>query len=114
MLPVKDYAGRTWYMSRKDFDNHTTDKKKKRAFRIGYMSCIDEILTAPDEVWLAQEGKDTQGEESRLNNWIMIKYYKGIALACVCKIEKNTMCFKSWYEVKDPRKKRRGILVRKI
>ena len=113
MLPVKDYTGRTWYMSRRDFDNHTSDRKKKRAFRVGYMSCIDEVLTNPDEVWLAQEGKDTQDDESRLNNWIMIRYYKGIAIACVCKIEKNILCFKSWYEVKDPRKKRRGILVRK-
>lgn len=113
LLPVQDYAGRTWYMNRKDYDFHTSNKKKKRAFRTAYLSCIDEIMTDPDEVWLAQEDKDTQDGESRLNNWLMIKYYKSIAIACVCKIEKQSMAFKSWYDLRAPRAKRAGILVKK-
>ena len=113
LLPVQDYAGRTWYMNRKDYDFHTSNKKKKRAFRTAYLSCIDEIMRDPDEVWLAQEDKDTQDGESRLNNWLMIKYYKGIAIACVCKIEKQAMAFKSWYDLRAPRAKRAGILVKK-
>ena len=113
MLPIKDYAGRTWYMSKKDFDNHSTDKKKKRAFRVGYISCIEEATSEPDEVWLAQEDKDMQNAECRLNNWIMIKYYRGMAMACVCKIEKQAMAFKSWYVLKDPSRIRRGMLIRK-
>lgn len=113
VLPVKDYAGRTWYMSKKDFDNHSTDKKKKRAFRVGYISSIDDATKDPDEVWLAQEDKDMQNAECRLNNWVMIKYYKGMAMACICKIEKQTMAFKSWYVLKDPSRIRRGILIYK-
>ncbi|WP_290170194.1 DUF935 family protein [uncultured Muribaculum sp.] len=113
MLPVTDYAGRTWYMPQKDFINHSTDKKKKRAFRVGYISCITEATKTPDEVWLTHEGKDTQGNESRLNNWIMIKYYKGLAMACVCKIENSSLSFKSWYVLRDPSRIRRGILIYK-
>lgn len=69
-------------------------------------------MADPDEVWLGSEYKDRENPESRLNNWILIKYYKGVAVACVCKIEKRKMVFKSWYEVRNP-KIRKGILVRK-
>ena len=33
-----------------------------------------------------------------------------ISLACVCKLEKDRMVFKSWYELKNP-KVRSGILI---
>ncbi len=112
LLPMTDYAGRTWYMSRKDYDTHTTDNKKKRAFRKEYLSCIDGTLGDPDEVWLNQEYKDRDDTESKLNNWIMIKYYRDFALACVCKIEKNRMSFKSWYLVQTSRI-RSGMLIKK-
>ena len=112
VLPVTDYRGRIWYMEKKDYDIHTTDDKKSRGFRVKYLSCIDEVMADPDEVWLGSEYKDRENPESRLNNWILIKYYKGVAVACVCKIEKRKMVFKSWYEVRNP-KIRKGILVRK-
>lgn len=112
LLPVTDYQDRTWYMPRRDYDAHTTDTKKSRAFRKGYLNRIDEILSDPDEVWLTHEHKDSNNRESRLNNWIMIKYYKGEAIACVCKIEGERMAFKSWYVVKNPNI-RSGILVKK-
>ena len=112
VLPVTDYRGRNWYMEKKDYDIHTTDDKKSRGFRVKYLSCIDEVMADPDEVWLGSEYKDRENPESRLNNWILIKYYKGVAVACVCKIEKRKMVFKSWYEVRNP-KIRKGILVRK-
>lgn len=112
MIIVKDRAGRSWYMDREGFDIHTTNIKKSRDFRTKYLDCIDEILSNPDEVWLSHEFKDEKKKESRLNNWISIRYYKGIALACVCKIEDGKMVFKSWYELKDA-KVRSGVLVYK-
>lgn len=110
MLIVKDRLGRSWYMKRSDYDIHTTNVKKSRDFRTKYLSCIDEILSDPDEVWLTNEFKDEGNPESRLNNWISIRFYDGKALACVCKLEKDRMAFKSWYELRDS-KVRHGILV---
>ena len=110
VLPVKDRVGRTWYMKRTDYDIHTTNVKKSRDFRTKFLSCIDEILSDPDEVWLSHEYKDEGNPESRLNNWISIRYYNGKALACVCKLEKDRMVFKSWYELMNP-KVRSGILI---
>ena len=110
VLQVKDRAGRTWYMKKSDYDIHTSDIKKKRAFRKDLLGCIDEVLSDPDEVWLSNEHKDRDNPESRLNNWISIRYYNGKAIACVCKLEGDRMVFKSWYELKDP-KARSGILV---
>ena len=110
VLQVKDRAGRTWYMRKSDYDIHTTDIKKRRAFRKDLLGCIDEILADPDEVWLSNEYKDEGNPESRLNNWISVRYYNGRAIACVCKLEGDRMAFKSWYEIRDS-KVRSGILV---
>ena len=41
--------------------------------------------------------KDKWNPESRLNNWIRIRSYESKALACVCKLEKDRIVFKSWY-----------------
>ena len=110
LLQVRDRTGRTWYMKKKDYDVHTTDMKKSRGFRKEFLGCINEVLGDPDEVWLSNEYKDKDNPESRLNNWISIRYYNGRAIACVCKLEGDRMAFKSWYELKDP-KVRSGILV---
>lgn len=112
LLPVTDYQGRTWYMEKKDYEIHTTNNKKSRGFRTKYLSCIDEVMSDPDEVWLGNEYKDRENPESRLNNWILIKYYKGVGIACICKLEKGKMAFKSWYEVRNP-KIRKGLLIKK-
>ena len=112
VLPVRDRVGRTWYMKRKDYDVHTTNVKKSREYRKEFLNCIDEILSDPDEVWLSNEYKDEDNPEARLNNWISIRYYNGKAMACVCKLEKDVMVFKSWYEVRNP-KIRHGILIYK-
>ena len=110
MLAVRDRSGRTWYMRKADYDVHTTDIRKKRAFRKDLLGCINEVLEDPDEVWLSNEYKDEGNPESRLNNWISVRYYNGRTIACVCKLEGDRMVFKSWYELRDP-KVRSGILV---
>lgn len=111
-LPVTDHAGRTWYMGRSDYDAHTSNKRKKREFRTAFLSCIQEVMSDPDELWLGQEYKDRDNKESKLTNYIWIKYYKERAIACVSKVEKNQMVFKSWFEVRNP-KIRNGLLLKK-
>lgn len=112
MLAVVDYQDRTWYMKKADYHFHTSDTKKSRGFRVKYLSCINEVMKNPDEVWLGNEFKDRDNSEVRLNNWILIKYYNGIGIACVCKLDKGKMIFKSWYEVRNS-KIRKGILIKK-
>lgn len=109
-LPVVDRKGRTWIMDRADYDAHTSNKRKRREFRTSYLSCIQEIMNDPDEVWLGQEYKDRDNPESKLTNYIHIKYYKERAIACVCKVEKNNLVFKSWFEVRNSRI-RAGLLL---
>lgn len=112
VLSVTDYNGRDWFMSRADYDTHTTNRKKKREFRTGYLSCLSTILSDPDEVWLGQEYKDRDNSESQLTNYILIKYYKDKALACSCKLENGKqMKLKTWFEVRDP-KIRKGLLLK--
>lgn len=112
VLPVTDYKGRTWFMGKPDYDAHTSNKRKKREFRTTFLSCIQDIMADPDELWLGQEYKDRDNKESKLTNYIWIKYYKERAVACVSKVENNRMVFKSWFEVRNP-KIRSGLLLKK-
>lgn len=111
-LTVTDYDGRQWSMTRGDYDAHTTNKKKKRAFRVEYLNCIDEVIADPDEVWLSRYDQKLTGNKARLDNWIMIKFYMGVAIACVCRLDGNAMRFKSWYLLRSS-SVRKGILVKK-
>lgn len=110
VLPIEDFNNRIWYMDRKSFDEHTTDTKKKRAFRTKYLDVINEVMKYPDEVWIGQDEKDKQGSDQLLNRWFYIKYYDGIAIVCVCKIQDGKLNFKSWYELHD-NKVRKGLLI---
>ena len=110
VLPIEDFNNRIWYMGRKSFDEHTTDTKKKRAFRTKYLDVINEVMKYPDEVWIGQDEKDKQGSDQLLNRWFYIKYYDGIAIVCVCKIQDGKLNFKSWYELHD-NKVRKGLLI---
>lgn len=111
-LVVEDYNGRKWKMERDDFDTHTTDKKKKRAYRAEYLPNIFEIAKNPDEVWLGRENRNANSTDMQLSNFTMIKYYKDTALVVSCKIEYGEYTLKSWYLLRDPNK-RRGLLIKK-
>ena len=112
VLPVTDHKGRTWFMGKPDYDAHTSNKRKRREFRTAFLSCIQDIMVDPDELWLGQEYKDRDNKESKLTNYIWIKYYQERAVACVSKVENNRMVFKSWFEVRNP-KIRSGLLLKK-
>lgn len=110
VLEVKDYNGRTLLMGKKSFDVHTSDEYRNRLFRTEYLGSIRQVASDPDEVWLSRDKKDSKNGRNALNNYIMIKYYEGVALAVVSKIEKGNLILKSWFEVKD-KNIRRGLLL---
>ena len=110
VLPVEDFAKRIWHMDKKSFDGHTTDTKKKRAFRTKYLDTISEVMKDPDEVWLSKDPDMDQTQDNYLNQWLYIKYYEGVAIVCVCKLQNQQMNFKTWYELHDD-KIRKGLLI---
>ncbi|MBF1497408.1 PBECR2 nuclease fold domain-containing protein [Prevotella pallens] len=73
---------------------------------------IYEVMKAPDEVWIGQDEKDKKANDNYLNRWFYIKYYDGVAIVCVCKIQDGKFNFKSWYELYDD-KVRKGLLIYK-
>ena len=99
-------------MDRASFDMHTTDKVKKRAFRTEYLPNIFEVAQKPDEVWLGRDSTNKQQKDMSLSNYTLIKYYKGSAIVVSCKIENDTLVFKTWYQLKD-KNKRKGLLLKK-
>lgn len=99
-------------MGRRDFDIHTTNRVKSRAFRTAYLTAVEDILKSPDEVWLNSEWKDREKSENKLDNWVFIKYYNDKALVCACKLEREKLAFKTWFEAKD-NSIRKGILIKK-
>lgn len=112
LLKVEDYIGRVWQMAKAAFVTHSTNAVKKRGFRTEFLNAIREVAASPDEVWLARERKDRINKVKALNNYVMIKYYKDIALAVVGKLEKSKLTLKSWYVLRD-KAPRRGLLIRK-
>lgn len=110
VLPIEDFSNRTWHMDKKSFDEHTTDTKKKRAFRTKYLDTINEVMKEPDEVWLNKDPDMDQTEDNELNQWLYVKYYEGVAIVCVCKLQNQQMNFKTWYELHDD-KVRKGLLI---
>lgn len=109
---VKDYNGRQWRMDRKSFDEHTSDRKKKRAFRTKSLANIIDVAKNPDEVWLGQDHGNSQKADMALSNYNLVKYYKDTTLVVSLKLEKNEMRLKSWFVLRDSGK-RRGLLIRR-
>jgi hypothetical protein len=46
-----------------------------------------------------------------LNNIVMIKYYKGMAIAVTARIENGELTLKTWYDVRS-KDVRRGLLLK--
>ncbi|MBR3571669.1 MAG: DUF935 family protein, partial [Bacteroidales bacterium] len=111
-LVVEDYNGRKWKMDRTAFDIHTSDKKKKRAFRTNYLPNIFEIARKPDEVWLNQDQANKQQNDMKLSNYNYVKFYKDCTIVVSCKIENDACVFKTWYLLKD-KTKRGGLLIKR-
>lgn len=106
ILAVTDYVGRKWVMKHLDFVYHTTGSHKGR---VKLLDALFSTMKNPDEVWL---GIDPTDNNKELNNFKMVKFFKGKAVSCVGKVQKGRLLFKTFYEVNTPRV-RQGLLIKK-
>ena len=111
-LVVKDYNGREWRMEPDAFNEHTSDRLKKRAFRTKYLDCIFDVAMNPDEVWLGRDPRNKQQKDMALSNFNLIKYYHDTAIVVSLKLEGDEMKLKTWYVLRDS-DKRRGLLIKR-
>ena len=111
-LQIKDYNERVWRIDKANFDVHTSNLVKKREYRTKLLDSIFDIVKNPDEVWLNRDVNNKENNILELNNRIMIKYFKGQAIAVVGKIEKAQLMIKTWYTV-ETKEVRQGILLYK-
>lgn len=110
-LVVKDYNGREWRMDRKTFDIHTTNKTKKRAYRVELLENIFNVAQNPDEVWLGRTDEDFGNGIKALDSYLFIKHYTNQTIAVAGKIKGDKLIFSTWFPIKD-KNVRRGILVK--
>lgn len=111
-LVVKDYNGREWRMDKESFDTHTTNKRKKRAHRVGLLDNVFEIALNPDEVWLGRTDEDLGNGIKALDSYVFIKHYKDQSIAVAGKIKSDDLQFTTWFPIRD-KKVREGLLIKK-
>lgn len=111
-LVVEDYNGRKWRMDKDDFDRHTTNRRKKRFYRVEFLSNVFEVAKNPDEVWLGRTDEDKGNNIKTLDNYIFLKHYKDQTIAVAGKIKGDNLLFSTWFPVRD-KKVREGILIKK-
>ena len=110
-LVVKDYNGREWKMDRESFDTHTTNKRRRRAYRIGLLDNVFDIALNPNEVWLGRTDEDLGNGIKTLDNYIFIKHYKDQSIAVAGKIKGNELQFTTWFPIRD-KKVREGLFIK--
>jgi hypothetical protein len=64
-------------------------------------------------VWLGRDKNAKGNQQYTLNNIVMIKYYKGMAIAVTARIKNGELTLKSWYDVRS-KDVRRGLLQNRI
>lgn len=111
-LVLEDYNGRKWRMNKDDFDKHTTNRRKKRFYRVEFLSNVFEVAKNPDEVWLGRTDEDKGNNIKTLDNYIFLKHYKDQTIAVAGKIKGDNLLFSTWFPVRD-KKVREGILIKK-
>ena len=110
-LVVKDYNGREWKMDRESFDTHTTNKRRRRAYRIGLLDNVFDIALNPNEVWLGRTDEDLGNGIKTLDNYIFINHYKDQSIAVAGKIKGNELQFTTWFPIRD-KKVREGLFIK--
>jgi|LSQX01.2.fsa_nt_gb SPP1 gp7 family putative phage head morphogenesis protein len=101
-----DYFGRKLILNRKTFDIHTKGKYLKEN-RHKYFPHVKDILENPDEVWLINES------DNKFQTLRYVKFYKDKTLVVTNRVSKNHVEIKTWYEMKDEKKTRTGLLINK-
>lgn len=101
------YNNRNIELSEKEFLKLTN----KRPDRVQLWDGLKETLMNPDEIWLNDDGS------SAFDNFSLLKYYKGKAIAANYKVEKGNLLLKLWEEISPAKvirdKKRRGLLIKR-
>ena len=97
VIEFKDYNSRVVYLEKADFNKNESTS---------YLDVLKNIVSNPAEVWL------NKGDKSLLDNIVMIRYYKDVAVAVIAKVNNGSaIVIKSWMKLnKDLRK---GILIKK-
>lgn len=115
---LQDYKGRTIPIPKDTFGNHSSNKKKNRAYRVEFLKVAEEALIAPDEVWLNTKNKE-------FDSLCYIKFYQDKAFCVICQLENGYLSLKSWFDFPPPidtpnidekhphRRYRRGLLIKK-
>lgn len=108
VVTIQSYNDRPISMTKRIFDTHTTDVYKKRSHRVELLDSISPTLASPDEVWI-----NDYITKNSFDNYVFVRYFKNKAIAVVCRAENDTLQLKSWFEVYDAKKIRRGLLIKK-
>lgn len=78
-------------MKKKDYNVHTTNVSKNRAYRTKYLNEIFEVAKNPDEVWLGRDVVNRGNDDMKLSNFNLIKYYKDTTLVVSLKVVDNKL-----------------------
>lgn len=106
-MGFEDYFGRKLILQKGTFDTHidqhyTNDSEKRPQL----FPHIKDVISNPDEVWLTRE-KTKNNQTLRY-----IKYYKDKAFVVLGEMNNNHFEIKTWFEMKDEKKTRNGLLVK--
>lgn len=105
---VRDYHNRPLKVLKANFDTHTTNQDKKRAFRSGMLTAMENSLQVPDEVWM--NGKNQQ-------EVLYVKYYKDQTIISRGIFNNGVVELISWFNLAEKRedidKIRKGLLIYK-
>ena len=103
---LRDYTKRPLLVDAKNFERHTRDDRKRRAHRTEWVQAMQQTVATPDEVWI-------QGKE--LEQLVYVKYYDGLTLIVLGRIELAGLQLLSWFELAEKKavieNLRRGLLV---
>ncbi|MCT4580827.1 MAG: DUF935 family protein [Flavobacteriales bacterium] len=102
-IRLTDFSDKPITINKKQFKQHLKDD------RADYVSVIDELLNAPDEVYLVNQGNGKFG-------YRYVKFYKNKVMNAFVRLDKdkNLLDLRTWHPLdKAIDTKREGILVRK-
>jgi SPP1 gp7 family putative phage head morphogenesis protein len=105
-MGFEDYFNRKISLSKKVFDAHTTAEKYLKEERHKMFPLIQDVLKNPDEVYWFKRG---------LSNYQAnyIKFFKNKTIVVNTRIETGGLQINTWYEMKNEKDVRSGILIHK-
>src|SRR5690606_29979784 len=103
---ITDYNNRIITIDKATLKSHTNTRYQKYRTRHLYLSEVENILTAPDEVWLQNY------RNQKYQSFIYLKYYNDQAVVVVCTLTDSLeLKIETWHKLDDTRL-RRGMLIK--